>query len=686
MRLAIWMIIVHLAFAAIEASFSQQGEEMPYEEDTQTATRRVQARAKDRPLRFTGSVTDLDGRPIEGAKIIAAISHYDPDRLDESFLTSDHITVETDAKGLFTIVGHVGQSLTLLPVQKDGYEFRAEWNPDVSFHRPPQGITQARLSDDSKPIVLHMRKKTPGTYLLDYEEGYGEVPVSVRFRGARFRRSDSRPVGSAPAREYYDPLRDLEISIESCSNEEGCTLSVTTSEQYAGVLLRDRFLTEAPEEGYSRTLTFQLGSPEDSSPLKYLYVKTANPTLYGRIELKGGASGRRLRLWHHVWVNPFGKRNLEKLDVNANLARGVVGHVLPSLEKGELPKEPDFTEVVRLTKEYHKAHLEKWETLSKGMIVPITFFGKVVDAHGQPIEGVEIGARLGYRPMLELTDSTPGKMLYRTHTDGKGLFRFENLKGSSLSLYVIRKRGYEFSRETNPKIHFDYSSGPKKHEHDADNPVVFHLRKRGATTFLYEFRTNARLNASTPIVYIDFFGSQGARVAKTPTPRPLNKEEFHADLAIQAERVQGKDEWKATFSAPGEGGGVTVYTALIYEAPSEGYATEASVAFGLSTGREKPIYLLVQSRTPSLFTRIKVDPYARKDSISLSLEGQTNPYGERNLEKEPAIPPRLYVDLRNEAAKELRRGRRPTKPDLPKLIEEAQRKSLPREKGLREQK
>ena len=65
------------------------------------------------------------------------------------------------------------------------------------------------------------------------------------------------------------------------------------------------------------------------------------------------------------------------------------------------------------------------------------------------------------------------------------------------------------------------------------------------------------------------------------------------------------------------------------------------------------------------------------ERLSLSLEGRANPFGERNLEEAANIPD-FTVRFMYEAERLIRRGLRPEKPDLQRLLEEAARNALAR--------
>ena len=370
------------------------------------------------------------------------------------------------------------------------------------------------------------------------------------------------------------------MALESCGNHATCTLKATILPiTGAGIVLSERFLAEAPADGYLPSVSFVAGSP-DRRTVHYLYVRTAGPTLYARVELTVSANdgGAAVSSWTHV--NPFGKRNLER---SVASLPGIGQAIYDSLGGGRVPEEPDFAAATRLEEEGRRRMADKWQAMMKALVVPITFYGRVVDDGGRPVEGAEVGARLAGPPDFDPMRWRPPKPYHRAHTDHDGRFAFEGLTGASLTIEMVRRRGYEFDRRANLENHFEYSErGRKGGLPTRESPATFVLRKRGEPTVLVRFRADTRLDEKQPEVWLDFFAAQGTRVGRTASPPPLNGEPFTADLRFKAERLPEAASWQITFGAPGPGG-VFFSSRRLYEAPTSGFAPEATIVLGRSS-------------------------------------------------------------------------------------------------------
>lgn len=127
---------------------------------------------------------------------------------------------------------------------------------------------------------------------------------------------------------------------------------------------------------------------------------------------------------------------------------------------------------------------------AKKETVPIDFFGKVVDQFGEPIAGatVELSVRRWTVP------PSPDRK-HIIETDKTGLFQLKGEKGQFLYPKDISKDGYEYKRLEHPTA-FQYSGsmliGEQLFVADPENPVIFHLRKRGPVEYLVERKFGAK--------------------------------------------------------------------------------------------------------------------------------------------------------------------------------------------------
>ena len=151
--------------------------------------------------------------------------------------------------------------------------------------------------------------------------------------------------------------------------------------------------------------------------------------------------------------------------------------------------------------------------------------------------------------------------------------------------------------------------------------------------------------------------------------------ECFPDLQVTATFDATSTTWQVTLSPGGTKGGIMVSDQLLYEAPADGYGPSYSFV-PEDRGDLKDKYVYLKSRDPAIYTRLEID-YINANSEFFRLNGKavTNPYGERNLEAATDLPIEIKAQLMEEVRAAFRANQRPTRPDLPKLIQEFHSKS-----------
>lgn len=112
--------------------------------------------------------------------------------------------------------------------------------------------------------------------------------------------------------------------------------------------------------------------------------------------------------------------------------------------------------------------------------VALSFYGKVVDESGNPVEGAS--ARLMWN-----TIAVPGGTAFkRVITDDAGLFSLLGRCGKCLGVRV-EKEGYYIAEGGRGELNFEYAEPSSRDWYvpDANHPSVFHLRKKGAGANLF---------------------------------------------------------------------------------------------------------------------------------------------------------------------------------------------------------
>ena len=332
----------------------------------------------------------------------------------------------------------------------------------------------------------------------------------------------------------------------------------------------------------------------------------------------------------------------------------------------------------------------------------INFYGKVLDEQGQPVEGAEIILHLKRFSALAPPWYEQIIDIY-LKSDREGRFSITNEQGRDILIANIDKKGYQHSFKHKTKDSYGFS--PEMDAvfvPDPKNPVVFWMRKKGEVAFIFE--SNGGPNFSFKR---DESGTQkgvdiihGLEIKEKDLPKPtFNGDPLFCDLKAKAIFDSRTKTWTMVLTPGGSDGGILFSDRLLYEAPAEGYLPSYTIqpeafrkAFGLTESEERVegggkygllipnpgIYLYLRSRTPGLYSRTHITHLvANKEEIYLSGGGTIlNPYGDRILEQATDLPGEVKGQLGNQVREtcRLNPNARPPKPDLQKLIQEAEKK------------
>jgi hypothetical protein len=262
-------------------------------------------------------------------------------------------------------------------------------------------------------------------------------------------------------------------------------------------------------------------------------------------------------------------------------------------------------------------------------LTPITFYGKVVDQHGKPIEAATVKT---------VAQDTPlGKGATRLlQSDTDGLFTLSGAHGSDL-LVVVSKEGFHAltelqSKQFNlPPTHkgFSYAWDPGDgiHKPDKANPQVFMLYRPGVLEPLLT-RSEVRWRLKE--------GGGSTVVSLHPDQSPQHSVKI--DLSFEKGIIwwpQHPYDWRLEVSAVD--GVVLHHTDLFpFEAPADGYEPSSTIEFAKNMPEnqwkdrtERSYYIRFNDNT---YARLFIECYARERPLFI-LKSWLNPKtGSRNLE------------------------------------------------------
>ena len=211
---------------------------------------------------------------------------------------------------------------------------------------------------------------------------------------------------------------------------------------------------------------------------------------------------------------------------------------------------------------------EKMVRMERELVVPIVFYGKVVDGNGNPIEGATV-------KFLVSDTSETGTTEYPKLSGNDGQFFLDRIKGGSISVYVS-KRGY-YSKIGGS--HFEYNTG-SNHIPDPNNPVIFQLRRKGEAAELIKGHSRVPLSRDGTPSKVNLI-----------TGKPSSEGHFTVQVwSSMANASNAPFDWKVILNVP-DGGLLEFNDEFPFLAPENGYTSSIEINMPASLGDKWPIVL-----------------------------------------------------------------------------------------------
>jgi hypothetical protein len=255
-------------------------------------------------LNFYGRVFDQEGRPVVGAtvKLEAQADYFEENRSEQK-----QFTLQTDQNGDFKLIGGYGAIVTILSIEKDGFELSKKTERHYSYTVPADFHPDA-----NNPVVFKMWKQAGKETLVEKSKIYKIVPNGQPFTIDLLKHEEkpgisppgdivvriNRPGELAPGRKF-----DWSYSIEAID----------------GGIIRTNsdFLYHAPEIGYEPK--YEFSAPATNAhwfgwTRDQFYIKSRGGQVYGSLEVEvnsdhnGGYASFRI----DSTLNPSGSHNLER--------------------------------------------------------------------------------------------------------------------------------------------------------------------------------------------------------------------------------------------------------------------------------------------------------------------------------------------------------------------------------------
>jgi len=251
---------------------------------------------------------------------------------------------------------------------------------------------------------------------------------------------------------------------------------------------------------------------------------------------------------------------------------------------------------------------------------PIEFYGMVVDEKSNVVADANIHFSWQEIPAEDAS------RIFDTKSDSEGLFSLKDARGWTLGVSVS-KQGYYISRKDNDSFRYG-SLGGGKFSPDPQNPVIFHLRKKGAGETLIggSFPSGMKIaqlhHDGTPVELNLLNGTQ------VPAGSGQLKLELWRDISDMKKQPF---DWKLQLSMP-SGGLVPTDEEFAFQAPESGY--QPSIVIDMPATNQD---WLGEVRS-KYYVQLPDGKYGRIDFYLLPRNGvftvssSINPTGSRNLE------------------------------------------------------
>jgi hypothetical protein len=260
-------------------------------------------------------------------------------------------------------------------------------------------------------------------------------------------------------------------------------------------------------------------------------------------------------------------------------------------------------------------------TVKELLQTPIDFYGKVIDENSNPVSGVNIGFRWDDLTADDATRTTTAT------SDAEGLFSLHGKRGATLTVSVS-KTGYYVSPKDADSFYFAFAPNNTVYSADSQNPVVFHLRKKGQGVELVTSNNGMQSNLAVlvPIngdaVRVDLLQQKAGGAGD------LEISQIKPDRA----HLQQATNWSFHMSIPA-GGFIEEDDPFPFTAPETGYQTTVDLNFmkgeaDWATQISKTYYIAFGQ--PQKYGWLRIEANIAQQTVFLTYA--INPTGSQNLE------------------------------------------------------
>ena len=302
-------------------------------------------KAEESEIVFYGKIVDPYNKPVVGGRVevnVPTPTGYLQEKARKCQVQSDEEGRFEVSKKSFGLNALKGTSLRVDVIGKDGYGYIPGTDPKRCFSYR-NGDADKLVPDPNNPIVFHLRKiEGEATFLL--VEPYLELRVDVADSGSAIGYDMIKGVLRVGPDLVAGGDRDecdLKVTAVYVTNSATWSVTLAPGDANGGIVASAQLLYEAPDAGYQAEYAF-IPKDRETAEAKYVYLKSRDPAIYTRLEIKGiNANGRFFRLFGRAATNPYGDRNLEPMEgLSYEEAKRLTDEVKAAFQQHKRPSRP----------------------------------------------------------------------------------------------------------------------------------------------------------------------------------------------------------------------------------------------------------------------------------------------------------------------------------------------------------
>jgi hypothetical protein len=276
-----------------------------------------------------------------------------------------------------------------------------------------------------------------------------------------------------------------------------------------------------------------------------------------------------------------------------------------------------------VTNARYQRMLALWQT-------PINFYGEVIDENSNPV----VDANISF--VWNETPTQDDGQTVTTTSDANGLFSLLNQRGPNLEVSV-GKEGYYAPGQTA----FSYGLGGS-FSPNALNPIIFHLRKKGAPAPLMRLSGRMvgprqyRLDDKDTPTDISFYTGKRASLLQS---------QFRVEYDMNTTQAMGQQQfnWHCQISVPG-GGLQAITDEFPFKAPEQGYQETININSNTNAWTDRFEQSYYVCLPDGKYGRMKFSLICNSSNPFFGVEVLINPSGSKNLEYDKYLPGNIMVD------------------------------------------